>query len=107
MKKMISLFLCLVMVSCVALPAFAVGPESVEPQNSVYWYINANNVNFRSGPNGGYLGLVHFGDRFNNLGLEGPAGGYYWRKCAMTTGQNAGKTGYVADPYCTQYIGIE
>ncbi len=103
MKKTISIILCIAMICCVSASALAAPKESIEPMNYVYWYINTNGVNLRPAPNATTSGgLVYLGDRFNNLGITDG-----WRHCHMTSGQNAGNKGYVADQYCTQYIGIE
>jgi uncharacterized protein YgiM (DUF1202 family) len=67
-------------------------------------YINANNVNLRSGAGTSYpsLGQVNSGDRFEDYWEPFVyADGYYWCKIKMLTGQNAGKTGWVATTYLT------
>jgi uncharacterized protein YraI len=111
MKRIISLLLVVVAVfSSVAMFASAadydtaLGTSELLSVASDDGYINANNVNLRSGAGTSYpsLGQVNYGDRFEDYWLPFVyADGYYWCKVKMLTGQNAGTTGWVATDYLT------
>lgn len=101
MKKIISIFLCLVMALSLSVVAFASdSKEEVTPLGLITWYINADGVNLRESEGGVSIGLVYNGDTFTNGGVSTyQANGIAWRHCSMTSGQNSGRTGYVAKNY--------
>lgn len=100
MAKAMSAF----MICCAMMTAFA-APSVKAASILPYWHISGQNVNLRTAPGTGNLSLgwLDYGDRFSNGGKTNyKVDGYYWRKCAMTTGRNAGKTGYAVNNH-TRY----
>ena len=102
MKKVMSIILSLAMLVAFAAfspPAHAEGPAAPAAMTAT-WHIIGSNVNFRrtASSSGEIIGLVQYGDTFDNLGLYS-GDGTYWRKCKMTSGSWSGYTGYVANQY--------
>ena len=56
-----------------------------------------NNVNLRSGAGTNFssLGQVHKGNRGTHLSTKRGTDGHWWYQLRMTTGPNAGRTGWV------------
>jgi len=63
--------------------------------------ITENNVNLRIGPGTNFisLGQVHRGDQGTRLAWGWGTDGYVWHQIRMTSGQNAGRTGFVRDDF--------
>ncbi len=109
-KRLISALLVLVLAICVfPVSAFAANlNESGDfaPMSALSYYINANNVNLRSGPGTSYTsgGQVNNGDTLEFVyGYNGTFSyygeGYNWYHVRMVSGQCAAKKGYVVSAY--------
>lgn len=64
--------------------------------------ITGNGVHLRSGAGTSYPsgGLLWYGDQFElKTSVRPYADGYYWRHLKMTSGNNSGNIGYVAEIY--------
>lgn len=101
-KKAIASLVVIVLVIAVVLSIGALADQS-------YYYdykIKGSNVNLRTTPEiyGGnnVLGLVQNGELINVYSWhQGIDNSYSWGYGLMATGANAGKVGYVAEPYLT------
>lgn len=110
MKKLFSIICILAMVLTLLTSAFAATTDKNEtPEDGgigpvLYWYINTNGVHLRNAPSmtGTSLGLLYYGNEFFNYGEVNSD----WRHVKMTSGQNAGKTGYVYKIYTSHGIAI-
>lgn len=110
LKKLISFMLGIVTVFSLSVTALALPPEEEEisPYVVQIFYINATNVNLRSGPSRHYSsgGLVSRPDRCEPRYINGSSyfaddhgESYEWRYIFMTSGQCSGLTGYVVSSY--------
>jgi len=75
--------------------------EITDRQWNVHATINQNNVNLRtgSGPNFPSLGQVHRGNRAQVISRRLGTDGHYWDQLRMTSGPNAGRTGWVRSDF--------
>lgn len=113
-KKLVALLLVLTLAVCIfPASAFAEGnPDSgIMPCYVTIYYINATNVNLRSGASTTYSsgGQVSKPDRCEPLYKNGTSyfkdengDPYVWRYIHMTSGQCSGLSGYVVSQYVSE-----
>lgn len=100
MKHIKAFILAMVLIFAMAVPAFAVAPDTLTPNGGIgpvtTYHITENNVNLRVGPGTSYasLGQVNRGDYCDKKGVYGD-----WVNVAMTSGQRIGRSGYVYKDY--------
>lgn len=104
MKRRVAVLMVALMLLLNSQPVYAaqsIPGASVQSRGWSYYYMTTT-VHLRKTENGISLGLCFAGDAMLSSGLSpNHAGGYVWRHGTMQTGQNAGKTGYVANMYTT------
>jgi hypothetical protein len=101
-KKAIASLVVIVLVIAVLLSIGALADQS----NTSSYRINGSNVCLRTSPimygDNNVLGLVQNGEIMTvTMWSHGIDNFYIWSFGVMTTGANAGKSGYVAEPYLT------
>ena len=99
-KKAIASLVVIVLVIAVLLSIGALADQS----NTSSYRINGSNVCLRTSPimygDNNVLGLVQNGEIMTvTMWSHGIDNFYIWAFGVMTTGANAGKSGYVAEPY--------
>jgi uncharacterized protein YgiM (DUF1202 family) len=77
--------------------------ENLAENDRATWTVTItnNNVNLRTGPGTNFtsLGQVHEGNRGVQLSSQRGSDGFTWYQVRMTTGPNAGRTGWVSSLY--------
>ena len=101
-KKAIASLVVIVLVIAIVL---SIGVLADQSDTSSY-RINSSNVCLRTSPimygDNNVLGLVQNGEIMTvKMWVHGIDNFYIWAFGVMTTGANAGKSGYVAEPYLT------
>ncbi len=105
MRKKLASMIVVLMLICNTQPVSAAQSFANAGSNGTrgwsYYYMTTT-VHLRKTENGTSLGLCLRGDAMLSSGVSSnQAGGYVWRHGTMQTGQNAGKSGYVANMYTT------
>lgn len=97
--------ICMSIFLTIPVTAFAAKPVNAPVKsvstNAIYTgFITEDNVNLRNS-SGVSLGQVNYGDTFKiNTSTSGRYfNGIYYRLVTMTSGQNSGRSGWVADEY--------